>query len=225
MPCLQIPISWQALHGTKILWPASQICALSIPAFSHCIAFLLLVRFPLSSFCCSMHSLSKGACLSLGLLNAQVPADASGGHVTITCHFNQTASTEVQVTPAAAAQQSDTGPQTAQPPVDDLTDDFAAGDAAVQVPVCFSLVPVGFVIIVHYCCTWETYGRDVGPSDARGCHDMLLTCARHISTLAVRSLTADSCLMFLTFLPQLSLSSCVSSGDAAAAVPFSIFNL
>ncbi|KAL3162434.1 hypothetical protein ABBQ32_010103 [Trebouxia sp. C0010 RCD-2024] len=66
--------------------------------------------------------------------SVMVPADASGGHVTITCHFNQTASTEVQVTPAAAAQQSDTGPQTAQPPVDDLTDDFAAGDAAVQVP-------------------------------------------------------------------------------------------
>ena len=70
----------------------------------------------------------------------QVPADASGGHVTITCHFDQTGSTEVQVTPAAAAQPSSTASQTAEPPVDDLTDDFAAGDAAVQVPVRSSLM-------------------------------------------------------------------------------------
>ena len=55
--------------------------------------------------------------------------------MTITCHFNQTGSTEVQVTPAAAAQPSGTASQTAEPPVDNLTDDFAAGDAAVQVPV------------------------------------------------------------------------------------------
>ena len=68
--------------------------------------------------------------------HGQVPGDASGGHVTITCHFNQTGSTEVQVTPAAAAQQSSTNSQTAESPIDDLTDDFAAGDAAVQVPVC-----------------------------------------------------------------------------------------
>ncbi|KAL0029328.1 hypothetical protein WJX79_010471 [Trebouxia sp. C0005] len=61
-----------------------------------------------------------------------VPADASGGEVTIMCHYNQTGSTEVQVKPAAAAQQSTAQPQS---PVDDLTDDFAAGDAAVQVPV------------------------------------------------------------------------------------------
>lgn len=66
----------------------------------------------------------------------QVPADASGGRVTLTCHFNQTGATEVQVTPAAAVQQSEAGPDAARPPVDDLTDDFAAGDAAVQVAVC-----------------------------------------------------------------------------------------
>lgn len=138
-----------------------------------------------------MYKLPKSASWSSGLLSAQVPADASGGHVTITCHFNQTASTEVQVTPAAAVQQSDPGPQTAQPPVDDLTDDFAAGDAAVQVSVCSSLVLLGFVIIVHYCCTSETQCRRVSPSDAhdaRGCHELLLTCARHISTLNVRSI-------------------------------------
>lgn len=66
----------------------------------------------------------------------RVPADASGGQVTIMCHFNQTSSTEVQVTPAAAAQQSNTDTQeaAADSPVDDLTDDFAAGDAAVQMP-------------------------------------------------------------------------------------------
>lgn len=57
------------------------------------------------------------------------------------CHFNQTSSTEVQVTPAAAAQQSNTDTQeaAADSPVDDLTDDFAAGDAAVQMPVCHAL--------------------------------------------------------------------------------------
>ena len=56
------------------------------------------------------------------------------------CHYNQTGSTEVEVKPAAhlllscssAAQQSTAQPQS---PVDDLTDGFAAGDAAVQVPV------------------------------------------------------------------------------------------
>ena len=60
--------------------------------------------------------------------------------MTITCHFNQTGSTEVQVTPAAAAQQSSAASQTAEPPLDDLTDDFAAGDAAVQIPVCYLTV-------------------------------------------------------------------------------------
>ncbi|KAL0039140.1 hypothetical protein WJX77_009036 [Trebouxia sp. C0004] len=63
--------------------------------------------------------------------SVKVPADASGGEVTIMCRYNQTGSTEVQVKPAAAAQQSTAQPQS---PVDDLTDDFAAGDAAVQVP-------------------------------------------------------------------------------------------
>ncbi len=48
------------------------------------------------------------------------------------CHYNQTRSTEVQFKLAAAAQQSTA---LSQPPVDDLTDDFAAGDAAVQVAV------------------------------------------------------------------------------------------
>ena len=53
------------------------------------------------------------------------------------CHFNQTSSTEVQVTPAATSQQSSTQPQdAAASAVDDLTDDFAAGDAAAQIPVC-----------------------------------------------------------------------------------------
>ena len=48
------------------------------------------------------------------------------------CHYNQTGSTEVQVKPAAAVRQSTA---LSQPPVDNLTDDFATGDAAVQVPV------------------------------------------------------------------------------------------
>ena len=66
-----------------------------------------------------------------------MPADAEGGQVSIMCHFNQTSSTEVQVTPASTAQQSSTQPQNAAASaVDDLTDDFAAGDAAVQIPVC-----------------------------------------------------------------------------------------
>ena len=67
----------------------------------------------------------------------QVPGDAAGGQVTIACQFNETASTEVQVTPAAVAQTNGTVRQSASnaSPIDDLTDDFAAGDAAVQVPV------------------------------------------------------------------------------------------
>lgn len=65
--------------------------------------------------------------------------------MTIACHFNQTGSTEVQVTPAAAAQPSGTASQTAEPPVDDLTDDFAAGDAAVQVPVRSPLMSANLV--------------------------------------------------------------------------------
>lgn len=55
--------------------------------------------------------------------------------MTIACQFNQTDSTEVQVTPAAVAQKSGTQNGASPSPVDDLTDDFAAGDAAVQVPV------------------------------------------------------------------------------------------
>ena len=76
-------------------------------------------------------SLHKGAAVAL-----QVPGDASGGHVTITCHFNQTGSTEVQVTPAAVAQQSSAGLQAPEAHTSgDLIDDFAAGDAAAQIPV------------------------------------------------------------------------------------------
>lgn len=67
--------------------------------------------------------------------SVMVPADAEGGQVSIMCHFNQTSSTEVQVTPASTAQQSSTQPQdAAASAVDDLTDDFAAGDAAAQIP-------------------------------------------------------------------------------------------
>lgn len=58
----------------------------------------------------------------------QVPGDADGGQLTLGCYFDQTGSTDVQVTPAAAAQQ-DLIPNTE----DDVVDEFAAGDAAPQV--------------------------------------------------------------------------------------------
>ncbi len=71
------------------------------------------------------------------------------------CHFNQTTSTEVQVTPAAAAQQSSPESQVPdeQAPVDDLTDDFAAGDAAVQ-------VPVGCILVYGLSATYLNIRRD-----------------------------------------------------------------
>ena len=73
--------------------------------------------------------------------------------MTITCHFNQTGSTEVQVTPAAAAQPSGAPSQTAEPPIDDLTDDFAAGDAAVQVPVGPPLMSLNLMLSSQQRCT------------------------------------------------------------------------
>lgn len=63
--------------------------------------------------------------LAIGLL--QVPENVSGGQITIACHFDQTASTEVQVTPSAAAQQT-----LAPNAEEDSVDEFAAGYAAPQ---------------------------------------------------------------------------------------------
>lgn len=60
----------------------------------------------------------------------QVPGDVPGGQVTFGCYFDQTASTEVQVTPAAAAAaQQDVIPDIQE----HMVDEFAAGDAAPQV--------------------------------------------------------------------------------------------
>ena len=69
-----------------------------------------------------------GCCLDFEKLSMQVPGDAAGGHVTIGCYFDQTASTEVDVTPASTAQQG-SSPNLEE----DVVDEFAAGDAAPQV--------------------------------------------------------------------------------------------
>lgn len=58
----------------------------------------------------------------------QVPGDAAGGQVTIGCYFDQTASTEIDITRSSPAQQG-SSPNLEE----DVVDEFAAGDAAPQV--------------------------------------------------------------------------------------------
>ena len=77
-----------------------------------------------------------------------MPGDATGGEVTIACQFNHTDATEVQVVPAAVAQAAGSQNGATESPVDDLTDDFAAGDAAVQVPVSFQ----SSMVLLAICC-------------------------------------------------------------------------
>lgn len=136
MPCLHllsrnILLSWQVLHHTS----TSSVCT----CHSSILDREMLCYLSRSLWTCKnlpfLLSVWTQGLWFTATWCIQVPADASGGHVTITCHFNQTGSTEVQVIPAAAAQPSGTASQTAGPPIDDLTDDFAAGDAAVQIPV------------------------------------------------------------------------------------------
>ena len=94
-----------------------------------------IVSVSLLAVCCFPRQSSIGVGTLVLLLVSQVPGDATGGEVTIACQFNQTDATEVQVVPAAVAQAAGSQNGATASPVDDLIDDFAAGDAAVQVPV------------------------------------------------------------------------------------------
>ena len=106
-----------------MLWHAVSCCGMLCHDVACCV-------------CCGMlcHAVARCAILcqpreSHRYLNAwQVPGDADGGQLTLECYFDQTSSTDVQVTPAAAAQQ-DLVPNTEE----DVVDEFAAGDAAPQV--------------------------------------------------------------------------------------------